>query len=64
MKIHNGIYVQFSFPDDISDLNIETIKTTLSHLQFIAEMSDSWKITQTELKRINDYKNKHPELRQ
>lgn len=55
----NPIYQNFDFPDDISGLDPQIIRDTLELLEFLAEMSDSYAVTEQELAHIKAYKQKH-----
>lgn len=53
------VYRNFPFPESLDGLDIETVRHTLDYLDFIAEMSDDYAITQEEQARIRAYRQKH-----
>lgn len=55
----NKMYRMFDYPDSIDGLDKEIILNTLSYDTFIANMSDDWNRTQSELKSIEAYRQKH-----
>lgn len=53
------IYKDFDYPESIDGLDKQIILNTLSFDEFIAEMSDDWSKTKSELKVIETYRKKH-----
>jgi hypothetical protein len=52
-------YKDFDYPESIDGLDKQIILNTLSIDEFIAEMSDDWSKTKSELKVIETYRKKH-----
>lgn len=66
ITLTNGtnIYQPFPFPEILDDLDITIVKNTLDYKEFLAEMSDDYRITKEELAVIREYRAKHPELKE
>lgn len=58
-EMGNKVYKGFDYPESIDGLDKQIIRNTLSFDEFIAEMSDDWSKTKSELKAIEDYRRKH-----
>lgn len=58
------IYQPFPFPETLEGLDITIVKNTLDYKEFLAEMSDDYRITKEELAVIREYRAKHPELKE
>ena len=53
------VYQQFDYPETIDGLDKQTIVNTLNYDEFIANMSDDWNRTKSELNTIQEYRQKH-----
>lgn len=55
----NKVYQGFDYPDSIDGLDKQIIHNTLSYEEFIANMSDDWNRTKSELEIIEKYRQEH-----
>ena len=53
------IYQPFPYPKSLEGLDREIVKNTLDWYEFLAEMSDDYSMTRSELARINRYRREH-----
>lgn len=50
------IYRGFTYPESLDGLDLTIVRNTLEHLEFLAEMSDDYRRTEEERKRIDRYR--------